>query len=313
MSWKRAAAIASAVALAGATLLGAGCGGPAKPSSGLKPPQLSRRLEAIDLLPADLDIVIRIDVARLKAGLGPAFAEALAARATETGSEPFVAEAMAKADAVWIGLRLADLDAGDRVLVAEGRLDEIHLTPSEWLETTPAATLEGVRILDRPGPSPRPSTSRIIVQKDKLYAFVSPVEVDATSRLLRDGPDPGRGDPTADGLLSADIRGHRLPRSLEKKYPSIGAVIAGITRLRASASLKDTGLSLTLEITTKHDAAAQRVERFLTTIRDASATTKYAELMKSVVLERVNTTLHIKAVVPAAMVIGALSGTAEAP
>jgi len=305
---KRVAALASSLVLA----VSAGCGQPAGAKAGAKagarPAQVAHRLEAIDLLPRDLDIVVRIDVARLKAGLGPGVAERFAARAAEQGGEGFVSEAIAKADAVWIGMRLADIDAGDRVLVAEGRLGEIHIEPKEWMETTPAATNEGVRIIDRKGITARNGTGRMVVVKDKLYAFISPVEVDATSRLLRDGPDEGRGDPSADGLISVDVRGHRLPPSLEKRYPSIAAVIAGVVRVRGSATLADGGLLVNIDLTAKSAEAAQRVEKFLVTLRDNVSDPKYAGLMQTVKIERVDTHLHVRTTIPAPMVIAALSG-----
>jgi hypothetical protein len=305
---KRAAAIVSAASLGLAAIVAAGCGGSAPGvKAGERPPQLSRRLEAIDLLPADLDVVLRVDVARLKAGLGPGFAEALAGRAAEQGGDAFIAEVMAQADTVFIGLRLVDIDAGDRVLVAEGRLGEIHIEPSEWKETTPAATMEGVRILDRRGPVPRGSTGRIIKASDRLYAFVSPVEVDATSRLLRDGADEGRGDPAAQGLVSIDVRGHRLSPSLEKKYPSIAAVIAGIARLRGSASMTDDGVKVAIDVVARSEPDAQRVEKLLVTFRDAAASTRYADLLKTTIIDRAGPHVHVTATVPAALVIAALS------
>ncbi len=306
MWWKRGARIASAAGLA-VLLAPAGCGAPAKGAkAGPRPPQLARQIEATELLPADLDVVLRVDVARLKAGLGPAFTEALASRAAAQDGDGFVAESMARADTVWIGVRIADLDAGDRVLVAEGPLGEIHIEPSEWKETTPAATIEGVRILDRQGVVPRASTGRIIVASKRLHAFVSPAEVDATSRLLRNGPDDGRGDPAALGLVSMDVRGHRLPRTLEKKYPSIAAVIAGVARVRGTAALGDDGVKVTLDVTAKSEEAAKRVERFLVTVRDNAAQTKYAAMMQAAGVERVQAHVHVTATVPAKVVVAAL-------
>ena len=311
MWWKRARAIASAASLGLAVIAAAGCGPSPGAKAGERPPQLSRRLDATDLLPADLDVVVRVDVARLKAGLGPGSAEVLAGRAAEQGGDGFIAEAMAKADTVWIGLRLADLDAGDRVLVAEGRLGEIHLEPSEWKETTPAATMEGVRILDRKGTVARASTGRIVAANDRLYAFVSPAEVDATSRLLRDGADEGHGDPAAHGLVSVDVRGHRLPRSLEKKYPSIAAVIAGVARVRGTAQMADDGVKVSVDVVSRSEPDAQCVEKFLVTVRDAAAGTKYGDLMKTMTIERAAAHVHVVATVPAPMVIAALSEPAR--
>jgi hypothetical protein len=306
---KRAAALASTLLL----VASAGCGPAKDAKTGVRPPQLSRHLSANDLLPRDLDVVVRVDVARLKAGLGPGVAEAFAARGAERGGEAFVAEAMAKADTVWIGLRLADIDAGDRVLVAEGHLGEVRIEPSDWQETTPAATMEGVQILDRKGAAARNGTGRIVVVNDRMYAFISPAEVDATSRLLRDGADDGRGDPSAAGLVSVDVRGHRLPKALEAKFPSIAAVVAGVLRVQGEAVLADDGLRVTLEVTAKSADAAKRVEKFLTTVRDNVADARYAALMKSVVIERVEAHVHLRATVPAAMVIAALSEPVASP
>lgn len=307
MWWERARAVASAASLGLAAIAAAGCGPSKDAKAGERPPQLSRKLEATDLLPADLDVVVRVDVARLKAGLGAGFADALAGRAAAQGGDAFITEAMSRAETVWIGVRLADLDAGDRVLVAEGKLAQIHIEPSEWKETTPAATMEGVRILDRKGAVLRASTARIVAADDRLVAFVSPVEVDATSRLLRDGPDEGRGDPAAQGLVSVDVRGHRLPRSLEKKYPSIAAVIAGVARVRGSASMVDDGVKVSLDVVAKSEPDAQRVEKFLVTVRDAAASTRYADVLNKASVDRAGVHVHLTATVPAQIVVAALS------
>lgn len=307
---RRAAAICSAALVA---LAGCNREVPARSGAKPRPSQLSKRLVARDFMPGDLDVVLRVDMARLRAGLGPNVAEALAARAGDADADGFVSEAMAKADAVWIGLRLADIDAGDRVIVAEGKLGEIHIDPAEWQETTPTATMESVQILDRNGSTQRSGTGRIVVYEKKLYAFVSPAEVDATTRVLRDGPDEGRGDPTADGLVSADVRGHRLPPSLEKKYPRIGSLIAGVVRVRGSATLGDDGVRVAIDMTAKTPQAAERVEKFLTTLRESGAQTRFAPLMNTVKMERVDTHLLLSATVPAAMIVGALGDQAPSP
>lgn len=296
-----------------AASVGACASAPTSPKKGERPPQLSRELGATDLLPADLDVVFRIDVARIKAGLGPAFAESLAERAAEQSRDGFIAEAMSRADTVWIGLRLADIDAGDRVLIAEGKTGEIHIEPSEWAEVKAGATIEGVHILDRRGALPRAATGRIVLASDRLIAFVSPAEVDAVSRLLKNGADEGHGDPAAVGLVSVDVRGHRLPPALEKKYPSIGAVIAGIAKIRGSAAMGDSAVIVNLEVFARSEPDAQRAEKFLVTVRDAALNTRYAEVMKTVSIERAGATIHLKANVPASFVIAALDASEDPP
>jgi hypothetical protein len=80
-----------------------------------------------------------------------------------------------------------------------------------------------------------------------------------------------------------------------------------VTRIKGSATLADDGLKVAMDVTAKSADAAQRVERFLSTVRDSAAQTKYAALMKSVEIERVEAHVHVRATVPAAMVVAALS------
>ncbi len=61
---KRAAAICSAAAI----FASVGCGPAKDVKTGARPPQLAKHLYAADLLPADLDVVLRVDMARLRAG-----------------------------------------------------------------------------------------------------------------------------------------------------------------------------------------------------------------------------------------------------
>jgi hypothetical protein len=42
--------------------------------------------------------------------------------------------------------------------------------------------------------------------------------------VLRDGADERRGDPSREGVVSVDVRARRLPASLERRFPSIGAI-----------------------------------------------------------------------------------------
>ena len=62
---------------------------------------------------------------------------------------------------------------------------------------------------------------------DRALVLVSPVEVGSVARVLRQGPDERRGDPAAEGIVSLDLRAGRLPPHLERRFPSIGAIIAG--------------------------------------------------------------------------------------
>ncbi|MEO5731069.1 MAG: hypothetical protein ABI134_30480, partial [Byssovorax sp.] len=83
-------------------------------------PVPSRRFDPAEIFPADLDLVVRLDVARMRSSVGPAAASAMAARAAREAGDDVLRAALACADVVWLAARLGDLDAGDHVVVVEG-------------------------------------------------------------------------------------------------------------------------------------------------------------------------------------------------
>ncbi|AUX46658.1 hypothetical protein SOCE26_081650 [Sorangium cellulosum] len=271
-------------------------------------PRLVRRIEPAELLPADLDLVVRVDVARMRAGLGRAAADELAQRALGEAEAPDAAldAALRRADVVWLGLRLADLEEGDRVIVLEGRMGGLAPDPARW-EAVPSAH-GGVSIFDRRGAAaPRADAARLIALGDRAVALVSPVEVSSVARVLRDGPDARRGDPAAEGIVSLDLRARRLPPHLARRFPSLGALIAGVERVRAVASLLDEGVRVDAEIVGVEPAGAERARRFLEVLRDNVEDTRYADLMKALSIEQVDRTVQLRWLFPAPLVLGLLS------
>jgi hypothetical protein len=217
---------------------------------------------------------------------------------------------MARADVVWIGLRLSDIDAGDRVIVIEGKLDGGSDAPAGF-RPLPASD-EGVVAFERKGDVPRSGTARILRIGERTTAFVSPVEVPSVTRVLRDGPDEGRGDPRAAGILSLDLRPRRLAPSMEQRFPSIASIIRGVSRVRASAALVERGVRLDAEIQGKNKAAAERARRFLEALRDNVYSARYVELMRELELEQVESTVRIRWILPAKLLAALAAGAAGA-
>jgi hypothetical protein len=314
----RLIALIALIAIAGSSL--AACGAEV-PAGGVKMrppgPRVVRRLEPADLFPADLDLLVRVDLARMQAALGPALADDLAARALgspQAGDEALVQGAIARAEVVWIGLRLADVEAGDRVLVTEGRQGAFSSfkEPPSGFRPLPAPE-EGVIAFEREEPPPRSGTARILLLGERAVAFVSPVEVDSVTRVIRDGPDERRGDPVAEGIVSLDLRPRRLSPSLERRFPSIAAIVGGLDRVRASAVLTDGGIRLNAEIEAKGEPAAARALRFLKALRDNVEGPVYVELMRSLSIEQIGDTVRIRWTVPAKLVALLAGADAGAP
>ncbi|MBI4703015.1 MAG: hypothetical protein HY744_18010 [Deltaproteobacteria bacterium] len=265
-----------------------------------------------DLLPADLDLVLRFDLGRLRAALGPEPSQELSAQALgRAPDEGLVREALRAADVVWLGLRAADLEAGDRVLVVEAAAAPVP-DPIAWKPLPSGRT--GVRLFDSRTPAPRDGTSRIVKVGERVLAFVSPVEVASVSRVLRDGPDARRRQPAAAGLVSVDWRGRRLSPLLENRYPALASVLGSIAELRASVELVGADLNLDARVGCKDPGAAARVERVLKTIGAAAPQLpQHAELLRALALSRAESTVQVHWPLPRQAVLAALRALPGGP
>ena len=269
-------------------------------------PRVVRRFEPPEVIPADLDLVVRIDMTRMRAGIGQAATSDLFARAASMDGEDWLRDAMGRADVVWVALRVADILSGDRILIAEGRLGPSKPDLTHWVPAPSA--VKDVVLYDRKSLPPRAGTARVVALGDRALAFVTPVEVASVDRVLVEGPDEKRGDPSADGVISADLRARRLPPALELRFPAIASIVAGISRVRATATLVDEGAKIEAEIIARSSGAAERVLRFLAALRDNVEDARYADALRAVQLDQVGTIVRLRWVVPAKMILGLLAG-----
>ncbi|HVK68306.1 MAG TPA: hypothetical protein VM694_27795 [Polyangium sp.] len=317
MSSKRASAPAEVFRRAfvlgvGALAFPAACGGevpaPKAPTRGKRDP-----LDPAELFPADLDLVLRVDLGRMRAQLGP-LADVLSARVEEeSGSEEaLVSQAIARAKVVWIGLRAADADAGDRVLVIEGDVEDVRPDPKLFRLVDPPIA-DDIRSWERTGPLGRATTARIHTFADRMIVFVTPVEVDSVERVLLKGPDERRRDPAAEGLVSADLRARRLPPSLERRFPSIASIIGGLDRARASAVMVGDALRVDAEITAGTGQAAGKAENLLRALREGGQGSRYAALFEEMRIERVDRAVRVRWDLSSDVLRALLEGKLAAP
>jgi hypothetical protein len=291
----------------------AGCGGPQKEVKGRVIPggaRIERDLAPTDVIPADLDLVVRLDLARMRSALGPTATEELSKQALRGTGEPELAEALGCAEVVWIGARTADLESGDRVLVLEGTRCMPELSASRWEKTRSGN--RRLLIFDRKGEAPRAGTARIMNIGDRATVFVSPVELDSVKRVLDAGPDERRGNPRAEGALSVDLRPRPLAPALAKRYPSIAAVLGGIDRVRGTAALAEDGVKVDAEVIGKSAEGAGKAARFLEAMRESLRETKFGDAVKGAKVETVETTVAVKLVVPAKLLLGAIGSGEKA-
>jgi len=290
-----------AVALAACNEVPAG-GVPSVPSGA----RVSRRLHPNEVIPADLDVVVRIDVQGLKKTLGPTFDEQLKSRFS---SDRILARAAPRARTLTLALRAADIDRGDHVIVLEGDPGDLALA-SEGYEAQPSAN-DKVRIFVRALPGPRDGTEAVVILDERAVVLVSPVETDAVLRVLRNGADAQRGQPVAEGIVSADIRARRLPMEFERKFPSFGRLIAQVMRIKALLVVSDEGLRLEAEIIARGDPGAERVRKFLNVLREGASGEGPTIVLKKMKIEKLGATVRVTTALSVETLIALLAPQAE--
>jgi hypothetical protein len=131
-------------------------------------------------------------------------------------------------------------------------------------------------------------------------------------RLTGKNADPAY-DPKVEGMVSVDLRPHRLPPVLEKKYPSIGSIIAGLERAHASVEFVDDGLRIEAEIGAKDERVAERTLKVLGVFRDGVREPALRALMDGLSLERVARRIYAKWKLPSRAVLGLLARRNPSP
>jgi hypothetical protein len=312
----RRVVLATAVGLAGA-----GCGGevphggvPEVPvaASAAAAPSAHGGWGAAELVPGDLDVVLRIDLARVRATIGAEPMKELADRAlgSEAG-DALLRTALEQADVVWIGLRAADVLVGDRVLVVEAPRATVEFDSTTWRSSEPPG--EGIVQYDALDFVPRDGTARVVDIRGRMLAFVSPVEVDAVDRLLRHGPDPTRAEPAARGLVSLDWRVRAPGVQLQNRYPSFAALLAGVDRMTAIVEPRGRELGLSARLLCHNERAASRAARFLQTIQGgAEQTERFAGMLQGIRIEASGSLVRVEWLVPADLLLGLIRSSTGA-
>jgi hypothetical protein len=230
----------------GFAALGAACGSrPLAP-----PPPAPHVTSAAELIAPDLDVVVRLDLARVKAALGAAALAALAGQVLargqgEPGSDDLELSSLLEADQVYLGYRPSRLWAPlDRVLALQGSFTQLMQPPAGF---SGATDLGGdVRYWDAKTPPARSGVARIYALSQRLRAFVSEAEIDAVERALSGMSSPRRLQPPEEGTLSLAVRPALL--GVLSGHGSLRELLDGAKALTAVADLESDGVRLEAEL-----------------------------------------------------------------
>ena len=270
-------------------------------------------LDPVELMPGDLDVVLRLDLASIRDALGQRATEELLQRGiAEAGIDRDVARALGEAQIVWLGTRLADWRAGDRGLVVDLK-DRSLARPSPDAWSPQPSGVAGVSRYVATSPAPRGGTAELL-DFEHARAFVSPVEAASVRRVLARGPDPRRGDPEARGLLSIDARLERASGTWLRERPSIGTLLRGIERVEAVLEVHSRELAVAARLRCRTERSAERVARFLLAFHEAGAErAQLSALLGKLTVERRDRSVTVRWPIPAAVLFDLMQDHAVAP
>ncbi len=252
-------------------LVGAGCTGSAKPAHPV-PKGWTPTLD--QLVPGDVDLVARIDwkQARTEGSL-----HVLKRGLRESGLSVAVLDTVdgcaKQADTLLLALRMGPNGFdGDLMAVLTGvpRAGPVPCGASGWKYTGKRRDLD---VFEPLVPSSDRSAAALMLRSEGgEVTVVTPGQVDALLRLLRDGPDADRLEATGPGVLVLEAKVHEalLPVSWEQTSPELVKVVRGLERAKAWVSITET-IGIRAELVYADGSAAAAAGEKLRRVRDALA------------------------------------------
>lgn len=221
---------------------------------------------AKDVLPADLDIVLWLDIARLRGlwALAPdrQIAKVLAEyglfAATTDAEATFWLTLLADSNSWWIACRPTRAGCLDAVVFARGRYDRPDPLLSLPDTTRPLDLGAGWFRYARKIKVGRQQAARVYVAPPDRIVIVSPAEVDAVERSLERGQGESPLLAEERGLFSMTLRPTALARIVQQRAPAAARLLreAKVIRLWLSADPRALELSAIVEF-----ASHERAER----------------------------------------------------
>lgn len=245
-------------------------------SSRPPPPAAPVLLEPADAIPADLDAVVRVDVARLRAALGTLLFAGLRRVATasldDDGASEFLLAAIESSELAVFAFR-PELqgDGVDSVLVLRGRY--AGLDPRDHEARPPFRSprdLGGaVRRYDREQPRARGAPARIYARGDDLLVVVSAAELDSVELRLEQREAAPVVRPPARGIVAFAARLRALRLTLHRRFPMLADMLEDAREVHGVIETGATGASLELSLPFASEASAETAKLGLTGVLQA--------------------------------------------
>jgi len=242
------------------------------------PPSAPSLVRAADAMPADLDLVVRLDLRKIRDTLGGTAMSALSVvivqgmRGADRGTDALMLRAFEHTDTLWLGVRpTANFEVADSVFIMAGHFPDFDPHRAESTPSFgPAIDLGGdLRRYDRARPPTRSAPARIYVRGDDLLVSSSEAEIDSVERSLEEQRGLPPLVPAEKGVLSAVARPQVLPLSILAGTGSLRRLVQSADRLELNADLTGSGVEATLALRFADPPQAEQVAKALSDMRDA--------------------------------------------
>ena len=272
-------------------------------------PASSSVASAAQILPSDLDVVLWLDVARLKQLWLREPERQLLAVLHEYGLVPstddyndgvFWSDALLLADRMWIACRPKASGCHDPVVLLRG--DYRRIQPRHALSrTNPPLDLGGGWLrYDRTLRATRSTLSRLYYAPPDRLLAVSESEIDAVERTLERSRGGQNQIPKEAGLVSLLMRPSGIAKVLEPRSPAAARFLREATRIEIEVLPEEGHLALVADLTFETTERAERASTIFRLLQAAFAESKNATLPPDSPVEVQGTrlVLHINLAAP---------------
>jgi hypothetical protein len=242
------------------------------------PPNAPELVRPLDAMPADLDLVLRLDLRKIRETLGGPAMTAISREAlrslhgADSATDAMMLQAFAGTDTLWLGVRpRRGLEVADGVWVMSGHFPDFN--PHRAGSTPPfepALDLGGdLRRFDRARPEGRSAPARCYARGQDLIVCLSEAEIDSVERSLEDHRGAPPLEPAEKGAVSAILRPRAVPVELLAGSGTLQELAQRAERLEFNADLTGAGVDANVALKFDESVSAERVSQALTELRDA--------------------------------------------
>jgi hypothetical protein len=221
-------------------------------------------------IPADLELVLRLDVRRYRETMGPEPEQSLAKLWQSFGLDSqgtsrqfdWLVPVLKSTDTLWLGCRPGPVGCRDFVFVMRGRFarssNSFGFGPSKDKRDLGAGWLSYELESEQ-----RTSASRLYWRAPELVILVSSAELDSAERSIEQSVDRTKLEPSENGLVSLIVQSKALAQSIRDRSPQAARWLEQSERVEIHFDSSERGTRVTFSVKFRDAPQADRAAQAL--------------------------------------------------